>query len=52
MISFSSHSEATDTDELTLIADEHPGIWMAEQTFLSMIREGNPDYPDGHSASP
>ena len=44
MISFSSHSEATDTDELTLIADEHPGIWMAEQTFLSMIREGNPDY--------
>lgn len=44
MISFSAHSEATDTDELTLVADEHPGIWMAEQTFLSMIREGNPDY--------
>ena len=44
MISFSSHSEETDTDELAPIADEHPGIWMAEQTFLSMIREGNPDY--------
>lgn len=51
MISFSSHSEATDTDELTLIADEHPGIWMAEQTFLSMIRE-EIRTTGGHSASP
>ena len=52
MISFSAHSEATDTDELTLVADEHPGIWMAEQTFLSMIREGNCRITGGHSANP
>ena len=25
-------------------ADDHPGIWMSEQSFLGMIREGNPDY--------
>lgn len=26
------------------IAEEHPGIWAAEQEFLNMIREGNPNY--------
>ena len=25
-------------------ADDHPGIWMSEHSFLGMIREGNPDY--------
>ncbi len=43
MISFSAHSE-NGHRRTRPIADEHPGIWMAEQTFLSMIREGNPDY--------
>lgn len=26
------------------IAEEHPGIWAAEQELLNMIREGNPNY--------
>jgi AraC-like DNA-binding protein len=29
------------------IAEEHPGIWAAEQEFLNMIREGSPDYKIG-----
>ena len=44
MISFTSHSDPKDTEERTLPADEHPGIWMSEQTLLSMIREGNINY--------
>jgi AraC-like DNA-binding protein len=26
------------------IAEEHPGIWAAEQEFLNMIKEGSPNY--------
>ena len=45
MISFASHHEnPSDTDNSLFITDEHPGIWLAEQTLLSMIREGNPNY--------
>ena len=44
MISFTSRSETPQINESVPVADDHPGIWMAEQTFLSMIREGNPAY--------
>lgn len=30
--------------ESTLGTEEHKGIWLNEQNFLKMIREGNPDY--------
>ena len=42
LISFTSHSTTGVPDDSPLLSGEHPGIWMAEQTFLSMIREGNP----------
>lgn len=32
------------TSEVALISQEHRGIWVNEQAFLKMIREGNPDY--------
>ena len=44
LISFTSHSTTGVPDDSPLLSGEHPGIWMAEQTFLSMIREGNPEY--------
>ncbi len=44
LISFTSHSTTNVPDDSPLLSGEHPGIWMAEQTFLSMIREGNPEY--------
>lgn len=44
LISFTSHSTTSVPDDSPLLSGEHPGIWMAEQTFLSMIREGNPEY--------
>lgn len=32
------------TSKVSLISQEHRGIWVNEQAFLKMIREGNPDY--------
>ncbi len=32
------------SSEINLITEEHRGIWMAEQEFMNMLREGNPDY--------
>ncbi len=37
--------------ELERITGEHRGIWEAEQRFLSLIREGNPDYARAMQAS-
>jgi len=31
-------------DDIRLISEEHRGIWLAEQTLIGMIRDGNPDY--------
>lgn len=38
-----SDNEITNIDNVTVLK-EHPGIWAAEQEFLNMIREGNPNY--------
>lgn len=46
-----STDEHTNTEKLTDRADEHQGIWTAEQSFLQMIREGNPDYRESLNAS-
>ena len=32
------------SSEVNLITTEHRGIWMAEQEFMNMLREGNPNY--------
>ena len=32
------------SSEANLITTEHRGIWMAEQEFMNMLREGNPNY--------
>lgn len=41
------------SSEINLITEEHRGIWVAEQEFMSMLREGNPNYLDAlaHSYS-
>ncbi len=43
-IQFSPGSNSSDPDELTLISEEHRGVWTAEQALLKMFRDGNPDY--------
>lgn len=37
-------SHKPSSSEVNLITEEHRGIWMAEQEFMNMLREGNPDY--------
>ena len=37
-------SQKPSSSEINLITEEHRGIWMAEQEFMNMLREGNPDY--------
>ncbi len=37
-------SEKPSSSEINLITEEHRGIWMAEQEFINMLREGNPNY--------
>ena len=41
------------SSEINLITEEHRGIWIAEQEFMNMLREGNPNYLDAlaHSSS-
>ncbi|MBD5457649.1 MAG: AraC family transcriptional regulator [Lachnospiraceae bacterium] len=39
-------SEKPSSSEISLITKEHRGIWMAEQEFMNMLREGNPNYLD------
>ncbi len=39
-----ANSEAKSVVESTIGSEEHIGIWLNEQNFLKMIREGNPDY--------
>lgn len=34
------------SSEIKLIAEEHRGIWVAEQEFMNRLREGNPNYLD------
>ena len=46
-----SLSERSSQSELEKISGEHRGIWEAEQRFLSLIREGNPDYARAMQAS-
>ena len=46
-----SLSERSFQSELEKISGEHRGIWEAEQRFLSLIREGNPDYARAMQAS-
>lgn len=46
-------SGKSSSSEINLITEEHRGIWMAEQKFMDMLREGNPNYLDAlaHSYS-
>lgn len=48
-------TEKTSSSEINLIMEEHQGVWMAEQKFINMLREGNPNYldalADSHSLS-
>lgn len=37
-------SQKPSSSEVNLITKEHRGIWMAEQEFINMLREGNPNY--------
>lgn len=37
-------SRKSSSSEVNLITEEHRGVWMAEQEFMKMLREGNPDY--------
>ena len=39
------------SSEIGLITTEHRGIWMAEQEFMKMLREGNPHYADALARS-
>lgn len=39
------------SSEVNLITTEHRGIWMAEQEFMKMLREGNPGYLDALARS-
>ncbi|MDF2587270.1 MAG: AraC family transcriptional regulator [Anaerocolumna sp.] len=46
-LQYTSHYEENEIHEdLQGISNEHRGIWVAEQAFLNMLREGNPDYKD------
>lgn len=44
-------SRKASTSEVDLITQEHRGIWMAEQEFVKMLREGNPGYPEALARS-
>ena len=44
-------SQNPSASEVHLITEEHPGVWIAEQEFLNMLREGNPNYPDALTRS-
>ncbi len=37
-------SQKPSSSEINLITEEHRGIWIAEQEFMKMLREGNPNY--------
>lgn len=39
-------SQKQSSSEIHLITEEHRGIWLAEQEFMNMLREGNPNYLD------
>lgn len=44
-------SQNLSASEVHLITEEHPSVWIAEQEFLNMLREGNPNYPDALARS-
>ena len=44
-------SQKQSSSEINLITEEHRGIWLAEQEFMNMIREGNPNYLDALARS-
>ena len=39
-------SQTPSSSEINLIPEEHRGVWMAEQEFMNMLRDGNPNYLD------
>lgn len=43
-VRFPAKEQQSCSDDIKHISEEHRGIWMAEQSFLKLIREGNPDY--------
>ncbi len=44
-------TEDASVPEASLISEEHRGVWAAEQTFINMLREGNPNYLDALARS-
>ena len=44
-------SQNPSSSEINLITEEHRGVWMAEQEFMNMLREGNPNYLDALARS-
>ncbi len=44
-------SEKPSSSEVNLITEEHRGIWLAEQEFMNMLREGNPNYAEALARS-
>ena len=44
-------SQNPSSSEIHLITEEHRGVWMAEQEFMNMLREGNPNYLDALARS-
>ncbi len=44
-------SQKPSSSEINLITEEHRGVWMAEQEFMNMLREGNPNYIDAIARS-
>lgn len=41
---FTENTHTPASSEVNLITEEHRGVWMAEQEFMNMLREGNPNY--------
>ena len=44
-------SQTPSSSEINLIPEEHRGVWMAEQEFMNMLRDGNPNYLDALARS-
>lgn len=37
-------SKNPSTSDVSLVTEDHPGVWMAEQVLMNMFREGDPNY--------
>ncbi|MCM1049408.1 MAG: AraC family transcriptional regulator [Clostridiales bacterium] len=44
-------SQDTSSTKMNIFTEDHRGIWIAEQEFMNMLREGNPNYLDALARS-